>query len=458
MRYVRLTAVRQSPPSPLRSLRHDSRGSVLVLFALALVTLLVGVGLGIDYVRAMRAQTKLAAIADAAALTAVSQDGMAMPPATAETAIRAAFVAQARSLEQGGLLLDYQNTEALAIGVVDTPLDSGDASGGVSRRATVAFRARHRNVFAGILGLAQLPLQGVAGTTASTAPNIDLYVLVDTSPSMLLPASDASVRLMVAATGGCAFACHETGSTRSNLSIARSRNISLRYDVVLDAVRRLTTLARDAAANTGVRYRIGLHDFDYKYRQIWPRSPAADGSWVDSNLDQVRTHVADAQPLAYCRNSERVCGVPDADTATDFTAALNGINASIPTPGDGSNRPGDRPRAVVLLVTDGMRDEWSEVSGRLLGPVPVDRCDEIKRRGVRLAILNAVYLPASIVDDEWSRTNVLAPFLQPNDVVSPALQSCASPGLYHEVTLGDDLSSSVAQLFQKSIKRAFIMK
>ncbi len=45
------------------------------------------------------------------------------------------------------------------------------------------------------------------------------------------------------------------------------------------------------------------------------------------------------------------------DTATDFTAAINGINGLIRTPGTGSSRAGDPPQAVLLIVTDGMRDE-----------------------------------------------------------------------------------------------------
>ena len=51
---------------------------------------------------------------------------------------------------------------------------------------------------------------------ASIAPNIDFYLLLDNSPSMALPAtrpgSTDAVADHAAATGGCAFACHQ-GST-----------------------------------------------------------------------------------------------------------------------------------------------------------------------------------------------------------------------------------------------------
>lgn len=430
-------------------LATDNSGSVLVLFASALVVLLVAIGMGVDYARAMHAQTKLNALADAAALVAVSKESMDASPEEAEVRAINFFVAQARTLERQGVRIDYASPAQLSVKVEET-IDKA-----VARRASIVFHGHSANIFSGILGLDRLPLHGEARASTAAAPNTDFYVLLDTSPSMLLPADAENVRLMVAATGGCAFACHETSNPQSNYHVARSRNITLRTDVVTAAVKRLMTIAKNASFENGATYRAGIYDFDYTFRRVWPRYAETDGHWVDRDLERVRGHVADAQVLAYCRNAERLCGVPDADTATDFTAALKGMDAIVPKPGQGTNSHGDTPRAVLLLITDGMRDEWDDQQGRIMGPMPAHLCENLKKRGVEIAVLNTAYLPES-ASDEWSIINIRTPFLAPVDRIGPALQACASPGLYHQVTIEDDLSSSVSQLFQKALQTARI--
>src|SRR3546814_10144646 len=52
-----------------------------------------------------------------------------------------------------------------------------------------------------------LTISGSSTSNAAKAPFIDFYLLLDTSPSMLLPSTSAGLSAMRAATG-CAFACH----------------------------------------------------------------------------------------------------------------------------------------------------------------------------------------------------------------------------------------------------------
>lgn len=63
------------------------------------------------------------------------------------------------------------------------------------------------------------------------------------------------------------------------------------------------------------------------------------------------------------------------------------------------------------------------------------------------------YLPESALDS-WSVTNVKTPYLTSPDKISPALLSCASSGLYYEVTTDDDISAALAALFNKAIATA----
>ena len=65
-----------------------------------------------------------------------------------------------------------------------------------------------------MLGKSALPVSGVSQASAQAPPNIDFYVLLDNSPSMALPSTQAGITQMESLTtrtetGGCAFACHQ---------------------------------------------------------------------------------------------------------------------------------------------------------------------------------------------------------------------------------------------------------
>ncbi len=428
-----------------RRFRDDQRGNVLLLFAISLLPLTFATGMGIDYAQAMRLQTKLEVASDAAALAAVSKMAMGYSSDIGIYAAQQMFIAQTQGLiGTGGLVINYADPTQLAISVVNNTQNTS-----TQRLATVKFRALSKNSFAGVLGMNTLTIQGTSQSTASTAPNIDFYIMMDVSQSMLLPATSADLATMTNATSGCAFACHVTGSSSDNYSIARSNNLTLRTDLVATAVQDLTGTATRMAQNNNANYRMGLEDFDYAYRTIWPTTNVG-GYWVDNNLSNVNNHVADASVATYCSNNYRVCGTLDNDTDSNFTTAMNGVNAIIPNPGTGVN--GSTPEAVMFIITDGMRDELSG-SSRIMGPIDTSLCTTIKNRGIRIAVLDTQYLPAS-ASDSWSITNVRTPFLSPTDTITPALTNCATPGLFYQVTTNDNISAALAQLFQQAVATA----
>jgi len=456
----------------------DERGNVLMLVALAMFPLTFAVGMGIDYSCAMRLQTKLNAAADAAALAAVSQPMMQKSSGTACTLARQMFLAQAGSLP--GLIMDANNSAQLSVSIGDSTSSTGSqttttcaagtasasTTASYSRTATVTYRMQSHASFGNLLGMNTLIVKGSSKAFSAAAPNIDFYLMVDTSPSMLLPATAGGLASMTAATNGCAFACHQSSTTSSdpgntpqvngvyldNYQVARRNNITLRTDLITTAVQSLVTDAINTSAANNARYRMGLSDFDYMFRQIWPTSPMS-GVYVDSNLTQMQSHVADSQVLTYCRNNQRICGTNDNDMATNFTAAFNGALGVMPTtPGNGTNQPGDTPQATLFIISDGMRDENASGS-RAMGPIPLALCTAIKNRGIRIAILYTEYLPAS-ASDSWSITNVRTPYLSPTDRISPAASSCASPGLYYRVTTDSDISAALSSLFQLAISTA----
>lgn len=172
----------------------------------ALIPLTFAVGFGIDYARAMSLKTQLDAAADAAALAAVAPSMILQTGSAPSDAASAMFNAQAR------LLSGYQN-----LNMIPTISNGTSGSGGALgylRKATVTYTAESINIFGGILGAPTLTIKGTSTASAAQPPNVDFYLAMDNSPSMLLPATSDGVSKIIAATkspslpNGCAFACH----------------------------------------------------------------------------------------------------------------------------------------------------------------------------------------------------------------------------------------------------------
>ncbi len=198
----------------------DRRGNVAMIFALCSIPILFAVGMAMDYTSAARRRAKLDAIADSAALSAVT------PAEFSQTVGQGPTAAQAQAAAQNLFDTLAQTVSGVTninrtVSVVDTP--SGQSS---SRVATVSFTAQSQNAFAGVIGLTSLTIGNGNGIVAKAqaAPNINFYILADSSPSMAIPATTAGINAMYTATssgsgtggdneGGCAFACHESDYT-----------------------------------------------------------------------------------------------------------------------------------------------------------------------------------------------------------------------------------------------------
>ena len=128
-----------------------------------------------------------------------------------------------------------------------------------------------------------------------------------------------------------------------------------------------------------------------------------------------------------------------------------------PNPGNGTNQSGDTPQEVLFIVTDGVEDEQSgsrlEQAINDLGGAPYGNssgtnwCTTIKNRGIKIAILYTDYL--AIPANSWYVSHI-QPILSD---VGPALQACASPGLFYDAgldssNLGQDLAALFAAVTQ----------
>ncbi|WP_164852697.1 TadE/TadG family type IV pilus assembly protein [Novosphingobium umbonatum] len=209
---------------------HDARGNVLMMCGFILVPLIFAIGFGIDYSRAMRLQTILNAAADSAALSAVSNTAMAGTTQAAQTTAINMFKAQVTGLT--GLVFDSSTDITVTI------TTTSSASSASVRTATVAWRAKSTNLFSSILKSGSLAIAGTAKAAASKAPYINYYLLLDISPSMLLPTTTAGMDALRNATKarsnspyGCTFACHTSTAHNNNIYIQNTAG----QDIWLDS-------------------------------------------------------------------------------------------------------------------------------------------------------------------------------------------------------------------------------
>ncbi|WP_428969667.1 pilus assembly protein TadG-related protein [Sphingomonas sp. Xoc002] len=433
------------------ALRHR-RGAVMMMFAMALPVLVFSIGMGIDYARAMKAQTRMNAVADSSALSAVSKTAMNMTDSDAAAYARKIFDTQAQSLVTAGDI-SISNVR------IDAPTDNTGR-----RNATVIYKATSNNFFAKILGLNTLAIGGQSQTTNALAPNINFYMLLDVSSSMALPTTTAGLAKVAASNDqNCQFACHSAndlqgrdanGKMTSLYDVAKSYGFKLRIDEEGAAVSRLASNAMSTSSKTGAKYQIAIATFRGRgaFNILLGLTP--DMSTAAAKTQNLVPFKFDRNgcPTNACNRNEP--GFADQDTAT--SDAMDQINSQVITQAPGTGIGTDAPQGVMFIVTDGVRDEVRTPSPGNQPEVVIDtaKCDMIKARGVRIAVLYTEYLPQSIEGNNFGQTRV-QPYLYK---VEPALQACASPGLYTKVSTDQDISAAMAALFQNAVATARITK
>ena len=107
------------------------------------------------------------------------------------------------------------------------------------------------------------------------------------------------------------------------------------------------------------------------------------------------------------------------------------------------------------MVTDGVDDEINSSScskpltgSRCQQPFNTSWCTTVKNRGIRIAVLYTEYLP--LPTNAWYNTWI-SPF---QSQIGPNMESCASPGLFFQVTTDGDITAAMQALFQQAVSTA----
>jgi len=473
-----------SPRAGLAAFLATRKGNVGIIFAIAALPVILAVGGGVDYAVASRIETQLYAAADAAILAATTPAMMQQSSTVAKTAAISMFASQASQIKRF-----IYNASGLNVTVTDATV-----SGSTTRTVAFTYQAQVSNAFGALYRIPASNFTVTTASTATTARNIDFYLLLDNSPSMELPATADGVAAMNAF--GCAFACHENNlsdgeystpykgfGTIDSYTYAENNGIALRIDNVRTAAKNLASTAQQLMASNGATYRLAAYGFNYSVTPIQNllATTSANVATIQSNVAAMTPPIMDSnnnlagnQSYTYPTGATTYTTVAlgsgalnTADAMTDIGMAMSQINSVMPTPGNGTKAVGDTPQSVLMLVTDGVNDSslYSSAScttsvnwgysnsygsfDRCLQPIDTSFCATIKKRGIRIAVLYTTYFP--VTTNSFYNATVAA-FLPD---VSTNLKSCASSAeLFFEVDTGGDISAALATLFQKAVSTA----
>jgi Flp pilus assembly protein TadG len=450
---------------------HDRRANVALMFAFLVLPIIFGIGMAVDYGTAARLKSKLNEAADAAVLAAVTPAMMNQSNAVAILAAKNMFIAQTTG--QRRLIFDGTQQADLNVTIA--------ANTGLARIVTVTYHGQSQNVFGGIVAWNTIPFGGTATASAATPPNIDFYLMLDTSPSMGIAGTPTDIATMVAHTssqGGCAFACHEANPSadglgnpggEDNYALARNLGVTLRADLLVTAMTDLTNTAYAAEHNPALpvqpAYRMSINSFDLSLHPLvtltsnfvtaWSTQSAAMQA---SNTQTLQVYDNNNACTATSTTTHGVtttnpCGGPasNSDAFTNYDAAMGGITALMPTPGGGTTNAGDTPQEILFIVTDGVEDETvggGRQQSTMIGTK--DWCTPLKNNGIKIAILYTEYFP--LPTNSWYNTYI-AP-IQPS--IGTTLQNCASSGLFYEAGLGQNISAALQELFQSAVNSAHL--
>jgi Flp pilus assembly protein TadG len=433
--------------SLMNRFRGDQRGNIAVIFTLALLPILSAIGCAVDYSRATQLRSKLLAAADAASVGSIAK-------------LSPAFIAA------GSMTVDGP----IPAGVTDaTNIFNGNMSGvsgytlnsmtpvvtkaNSAVTSVVSFSADVPTMFLGVMGKSTMTVTGTSTSTANMPLFIDFYLLLDNSPSMGVGATPADVATMVNNTpDSCAFACHDLNDSNNYYKLAKTLGVTTRIDVLRTATQQLMDTA--AATQTySSQFRMAIYDFGGSSDTQGLRALFA----LSSSLTSAKTAAGNIDLMTVNGQND------NGDQDTGFTAIMPAISSAISAPGAGTS---GAPQKYVFFVSDGVADESNTSclkpkfgASRCQSPINPALCTTIKNRGVKIAVLYTTYLalPTNAWYNSWIAPFNTGPYgPSPNSEIALNMASCASPGLYFEVSPTQGISAAMTTLFQKAVADARI--
>ncbi len=422
----------------VRSWRHfisRTDGGVAITFAFALVPMVLATLGVLQYALLISTRTKLNAIADAAALQAVSNVAVLNYTAKSVTGqAQAQTMFNTQAAQMSGVTITSLN-----VNVVSNAATSTSAA---SLTATVNYTATIPGLIPGLMGTTFTVVSGVSTANSSLPAYANFYLLLDDSPSMGIGATPTDITAMQNANNGCAFACHSphaTDGTYPGYKLPNVPGTQLRIDALRNATNQLinTAIAQQTIPN---QFGIGLYTFANSVTTV---------SSLTTNLTQVQA-------------ANAAIALPTTDLGTQVGDAIDWLSQNVVTTASGSGTK-TAPFEFVFLVTDGVEDHaFNYTPGNydaLISPVGTwngvayssviqsNACTSLKNKGVTVAVLYTNYDPLS--DSRY--TNMVQPFV--NNII-PTLQACASPNFFFQADSASDINNAMQQMFASALQQS----
>jgi hypothetical protein len=317
----------------------------------------------------------------------------------------------------------------------------------------IEFSADIPTMFMSVVGKSKMTLTGQSTATASMPLYIDFYLLLDNSPSMGVGATPADVATMVANTPDkCAFACHDVNDNKNYYKLAKQLGVTTRIDVLRSATESLMDTAK-ATQTYSSQFRMAIYDFGASAATTTLRALFS----LSSSLSSAKAAAGNIDLMTVQGQNQ------NKDQDTNFTDIFPLMNAAISAPGAGTS---GAPQKYLFFVSDGVADEDNaaclkpKTSGsRCMSPINPALCTAIKARGIKVAVLYTTYLalPTNAWYNSWIAPFNAGPYgPSPNSEIAQNMQSCASPGLYFEVSPTQGIAEAMNTLFKKAVADARI--
>ncbi len=313
----------------------DRSGNFAIMTGLLLPLVLVAGGAAVDFGIALSSSQRLGAAANGAVLAALSE---VQARATDATPVTEAMI--------NGYVREFFLAESANIPF--TTLTSVTPVSKIDRNeisTSLSFRADYDTSIMSVFGKDTVLIADQARATVTLRSYININILVDTSQSMGIGATNKDQQLVAQATSpSCAFACHDQARGNASYEQARRLGANMRIDVARSAVANaLDTMF--AAEEFNGQVTVGLYRFSNELTEILSPTNARSGD------------LAYAKSLA---NSQ--IGLELNYGGTNQERALQQINAKIPFNGSGKSSI-DRLQ-YVIVITDGVESGQAWLSGR----------------------------------------------------------------------------------------------
>lgn len=313
-----------SPVSRLtRRFGANQTGASAVAFSLALIPIALGVGAAIDLSQMNRYKAALDAAADTAAIAGVSPTVLSGVPAGE---------AQRAAVEAAALAAFAAEAPKSGVKVSSVVAKYSPGNGSSPPLVEVSYTASVQSII-GPLAAEWLSIGGraVANAQSMSGAYTEIYILLDVSASMGLGV-DVPTQTAMSNDGEmatCAFACHT--SPVDTVDVARRKGYVLRFDAIKAQLDNMLSDLQNQFGNSGnSTLQIAIYGFDNGFRLLSP---------LGRNMAQHKVALKGVE-------FSIVGG------GTSLRNALVELRKVVPKSGDGSSA--NKPKVVVLLITDGV--------------------------------------------------------------------------------------------------------